>query len=985
MRMSNLKKVASCRTNRENSVGLQKGAGDFELYREMADIIKSYKADVMMTIADAMERLENWLRDDFVTTSKWQKADSSKKAMAKVKRYLEANPEKSMETTWIDFKFGGEEFTGFKPDFAILHEMPTPYFLNGEGLPEKMPMLQLVRFSAGKQKVGCGSRGRSLESTVDTHPFTLGAIFYAKRYFAERDVDFFGVQVCFDSLVSDVDNKEYKENGCYGAYDTNGSEKAARVCTYFIFRKGAMIRHSTGFNYHSQLPTDKFFPKMKELIEGIKSGETCSKADCEKCTLYNRCHYTEPPIALPEKTERAFHPEDIHLSPEQEAIVGAKNGIFRVLATAGAGKTFCMVLRVIRLIEDGMEPSEILLISFSNIAVEELRTRIEKMLKICGYDEDIDVNEFTIVTFNSLGYTLIKEYYEMLGFTKKPTLIDNIEQYDIIDELVRESEERIPGLDYENPFLKFGSNAVGVIAKLANLFDEIKRNHIETFADYDKFLGLTEKIHHAAAGEETVIAQEERAAARMVFKEFERYAKKLKDADIIDYADQSILVEELIRKSFEDGIDYILEMFNFHHIVVDEFQDSNEFQLTFVKALMGSMSFKSLMVVGDDSQAIYGFNGTSPENIIHFDKKLGMKVTDLELSETRRFGQDVCDIANAVLEPNTEKVEKHIHSSQPISEFQPRLIGFDSKTTEYDTIAMEMKQLIDDGVRPEDIIFLSTRNDDFDAIMKSLNKAGVPALKLSEKFTVNSRVVAIIALAKFILDFDNTVALMDYLNEAYGNTFFEFSPEEVEAIIEREKQQFIKLFIPMRDEEKLAEMLRLIDNIDISRDLTAQAFVQKVKDKARTCTSAYTLAAYIVKYEKYESTDEAKLTGKYPAVTLSTVWKAKGGEWDYVFCSLSSVDSTRGLNRDEIEEKRRLIFTMVTRMKKGLTVTSVKNLSRKTKTLEEERIPNRFYDEMKKIPGFDKSEVADIKKKPTKKASKKAATTTPTEQIEYAS
>lgn len=984
MKFSNLKKMASCRTNRENAVSLQKGAEEFELYCEMADVIKSYKTDVTMTISDAMERFETWLRDDFITTSKWQKADLSKKAMAKVERYLKANPEKSIKTTWINFRFGGEEFTGFKPDFAILHDMPTPYFLNAKGLPEKMPMLQLVRFSAGKQKVGCGSRGRSLESTVDTHPFTLGAIFYAKRYFAERNVEFFGVQVCFDSLVSDVDNKEYKEKGCYKAYDTNGSEKAARVCTYFIFHKGAIIRHFTEFNYSSQLPTNKFFPKMKELIEGIKSGETCPKADCEKCSLYNRCHYTEPPIALPEKTAQAFNSEDIHLSPEQEAIVGAKNGIFRVLATAGAGKTFCMVLRVIRLIEDGMEPSEMLLISFSNIAVEELRTRIGKMLKMFGYDEDIDVNEFTIVTFNSLGYTLIKEYYEILGFTKQPTLIDNIEQYDIIDELVRESEERIPGLDYENPFLKFGSNAVGAIAKLANLFDEIKRNHIETFADYDKFFGLTEKIHHAAAGAETVIAQEERVAARMVFKEFERYTKKLKDADIIDYADQSILVEELIKKSFEDGIDYILEVFKFKHIVVDEFQDSNEFQLKFVKALMGSMSFKSLMVVGDDSQAIYGFNGTSPENIIHFDKKLGIKVIDLELTETRRFGQDVCDIANAILAPNEQKVEKNIHSSQPISKFKPRLIGFDSKATEYDSIAMEMKKLIDDGVHPEDIIFLSTRNADFDEIMKSLNKAGVPALKLSEKFTVNSRVIAIIALAKFVLDFDNTVALMDYLNEAYGNTFFGFSPEEVESIVEREKQQFIKLFIPMRDDEKLTEMLRLIDNIDISRDLTAQAFVRKVKDKAGTCVSVYTLATYIVKYEKYDSDDEAKLTGKYPAVTLSTVWKAKGGEWDYVFCSLSSIDSTKGLNQSEIEEKRRLIFTMATRMKKGLTVTSVKTLLRKTTTFEAE-IPNRFYNEMKSITGFDKSEVDDIKKKPTKRAVKKATSTTPTEKIEDAS
>lgn len=971
MRLSKLKKVASCRKNRENAVLLQNGSAEFELYREMSDVITAYKFDPEMTISDALETLEAWLRDEFVTTSKWQKIESGEKAMAKVRRYLLSNPEKSLETEWISFLFSGEIYTGFRPDFVILKEIETPEFLNKQGLPEKIPMLQVIKFSAGKQKVGCGTRGRAIEATVNTHPFTLGAVFYAKQFFAKCNTHFFGIQVCFDSLVSEVDNKDYKEDGYYGRYEANSSEKAARTYTCFLFKKDAIVRHYTSQSaYSAQIPPQKFFSKMKELIDGINKSESCSKADCEKCILYNRCHYTEPPIALPEKSERAFNPEDIHLSPEQEAIVGARNGIFRVLATAGAGKTFCMVLRVIRLIETGVDPKDMLLVSFSNIAVEELRDRIGKMLKVFGYDEDIDVNEFTIATFNSLGNTLIQEYYELLGFSKKPALIDNIEQYDMISELVQESEERIPGLDYENPFLKFGSNTVGVVPKLGSFFDEIKRNHIETFADYDKYLGLTEKIHKSAAGAETVAAQEERSAMRMVFEEFEKYAKKLKDADIIDYADQSILVEELIKKSFEDGIDYILEVFHFEHIIVDEFQDSNEFQLQFVKALMENMSFKSLMVVGDDSQAIYGFNGTSPENIIHFDKKLGMKVVDLTLSETRRFGQDVCDIANAILAPNVEKVEKHIHSSQPTSEFVPRLIGFDSKTTEYDTIALEMRQLIDKGVHPEDIIFLSTKNDDLDAIMKSLNKVGVPALKLSEKFTGNSRVIAMIALAKFVLDFDNTVALMDYLNEAYGNTFFDCAPEEVEAIIEREKIQFVNLFLTMDDDERFTYIMQLIDKVDISCDLTAQAFVKKVKNRAETCVNAYDLAAYIVKYEKYDSSDEAKLTGKYPAVTLSTVWKAKGGEWDYVFCSLSSIDSAKRLDDNEIEERRRLIFTMVTRMKKGLTVTSVKNLSRKTKTLEEEGIPNRFYDEMKKIPGFDKSEIEDIKKKPVKKSSK---------------
>jgi len=973
-KFNTVKKVGTCKTHRENAVSLKKGTGEFALYREMSDIVRLYRTTPEATIEDVLEQFAEWLQTEYEVTSEWQRAGMAKKSLEKMERYLRACPEKSVATHFINFKFAGEEYTGFKPEYQ--HESAvaiSPSLFPGVKQKE-IRVLHLSKFSAGKQKISHALSGRrTLESSVSSHPYTLGCVFYALQTFTFAPREFWTVHVSFDALTSQQDDKEYKENGVYPAYSENIYTKDSRSGIYLTFCGKALVLVSdkapNEWTSRRNIHHRDFFGYFKKLIAEMQESEKCAQTDCEKCALYNRCHYTEPPIALEAPAERVIKAEDITLSEEQERIVSAKTGIFRVLATAGSGKTFCMVLRIIRLIEDGVDPSSMLLISFSTIAVDELRARIEKMLKVFGYDEFVNVNDFTIVTFNSLGYSLIKEYYEELDFEEVPGLVDNIEQFDHVGELVRSATEQIDGLDYDNPFLKFGSNCQGVVAKLGTLFDEIKRQHIDCFADYDKYLGLTEKIHTAAAGVDTVLAQEERAKYRKIFKEFERYSAMLKENNLIDYADQSILVERLIAKSFEDGIDYVLEKYDFEHIVVDEFQDSNEFQLAFVKALMGSMRFKSLMVVGDDSQAIYSFNNTSPENIINFDKKLGMKVTDLALTETRRFGQDVCDIANAVLEKNTEKVDKHIHSSQPVSEFKPRLIGFDSKTTEYDYIAEECKKLIDSGVRPEDIIFLSTRNDDFSAMMKSMNKAGVPALKLSEQFIANSRVIAIISLAKFVLDFDDTVALMDYLNAAYGNTFFEYSPEEVEMIVQREKEQFVSLFIPMSDEERFAYFIQLLKGIDISRDLTAEAFLDKVFDKAKTYRNVFKLASYILKYEQYQSTDEAKLTGKYPAVTLSTVWKAKGGEWDYVFCSLSSVDSTRGLNRAEVEEKRRLIFTMITRMKKGLTVTSVKNLSRKSRVEGEETIPNRFYGEMKEIAGFDKLEIADVKK------SKKPAST----------
>ena len=196
--------------------------------------------------------------------------------------------------------------------------------------------------------------------------------------------------------------------------------------------------------------------------------KTCTeKSDCKDCRYYDLC-YTEF-----EKRHKMERPEvalktidDITLTDAQLSFISFREGECRVNAVAGSGKTTIVTLRTLGLLEEGVDPTKILMVTFSEKAKEEMSTRLQSFASgkiVEGLN--LDVKKVQVETFNSWGQHVLDDNYSLLGFTQKPSLVDDISKKDIIIRLL-EKHRSLP-LDYRNPFMSTRA-AEGAVVKLGN-------------------------------------------------------------------------------------------------------------------------------------------------------------------------------------------------------------------------------------------------------------------------------------------------------------------------------------------------------------------------------------------------------------------------------------------------------------------------------------------------------------------------------------
>ena len=222
--------------------------------------------------------------------------------------------------------------------------------------------------------------------------------------------------------------------------------------------------------------------------------------------------------------------------------------------------------------------------------------------------------------------------FKKFGFTEPPKLIEKVEKYDIIFELL-ENNDKLEGYDYRNPVMDFRYSK-GVVVKLANVFDYIKAYNAIT---PDK---LIDKV--------------EESEIEKVLDMYKQYNEILKQKNLMEYQDQINLIVQLV----ENG-DEILQQYNYKHVIVDEFQDTDAMQLDLVLFLSNQPAFESLMVVGDDAQSIFGFRNTSQENILNFHLMFN-EVKDIEIVENFRSTPEIIALANALNEYNNNKTDKNL-------------------------------------------------------------------------------------------------------------------------------------------------------------------------------------------------------------------------------------------------------------------------------------------------------------------------------------
>jgi len=418
--------------------------------------------------------------------------------------------------------------------------------------------------------------------------------------------------------------------------------------------------------------------------------------------------YTLKTPAKPQKTYRVRYEEE--LNSEQLEVVMAGEGPLLVIAGAGSGKTRALTYRVSRLIEDGIDPQEILLLTFTNKAAREMLSRVEQLVTI-------DTRRIWGGTFHSVGNRLLRHYAEAIGYRANFSILDDEDAKEMMDSAV--SSLGIKTLERRFPK---GDVLLDIYSFLINT-----RTPLE--------LHLEENYPHFAIYKEEIV------------NVFHRYKDRKREANAMDFDD--LLVNwKLLLEEHED-ISAVLKR-KFRYILVDEYQDTNKLQADVVDA-MGSVR-SNVMVVGDDAQSIYSFRGASFENIITFPLRWP-QATIYKLETNYRSTPQILQLANQTIAHNRFQFQKELHAVRGDGP-DPAVVGVDDVFEQASFIAQRILELRDEGEKLSDIAVLYRSHYQSLELQMELSRRLIPyEIRSGVRFFEQAHIKDVIAYLKIITNY----------------------------------------------------------------------------------------------------------------------------------------------------------------------------------------------------------------------------------------
>jgi DNA helicase-2/ATP-dependent DNA helicase PcrA len=370
--------------------------------------------------------------------------------------------------------------------------------------------------------------------------------------------------------------------------------------------------------------------------------------------------YTLKTPAKPQQQYRVRYEEE--LNSEQLEVVYAGEGPLLVIAGAGSGKTRTLTYRVSRLIEDGIDPSDILLVTFTNKAAREMLSRVEQLVTI-------DTRRISGGTFHSIGNRLLRRHAEPLGFRSNFTILD--------DEDAREMmESAVSSLGIKTLEMRFPKGDV-----LLDIYSFVlnTRTPLE--------LHLEQNFPHFSIYKDEMV------------NVFRRYKERKRQANAMDFDDLLVYWKVLLDDHPE--LSEALKR-KYRYILVDEYQDTNKLQAEIVDAM--SSVRRNVMVVGDDAQSIYSFRGASFENILTFP----LRFPDAEiykLETNYRSTRQILELANHSIEHNRFQFQKELRAVRGDGP-EPAVVGVDDVFEQAAFVAQRILELRDEGEKLDDIAVL---------------------------------------------------------------------------------------------------------------------------------------------------------------------------------------------------------------------------------------------------------------------------------------
>ncbi|WP_125154839.1 ATP-dependent helicase [Clostridium rectalis] len=646
------------------------------------------------------------------------------------------------------------------------------------------------------------------------------------------------------------------------------------------------------------------------------NSEKCQSSDCEFCNYGTLCNhkYIDKSDGVEEVESLKKCNGEVKLTEAQKQVVGIEEGNYRVNSVAGSGKSTTMVLRAIELFKKGYKPNDILMITFTNKGCEELKEKITYWLSY--YDiKGIYPRNLNIFTFNSFGESVISKEWGKLGFTEKPQLATMMDINDIIKELLKEYN-KIEWLNYKNPLLNY-PNAKGAFKQLLIYFNLIKSFNYNA-------VSLIENVLIKEKGNLSIKELKEKSF--LIFDLYDKFNEKLQEKNLLQYQDQVLYLIELLEEYPE-----LKNMYGYKHIIVDEYQDTDSTQVDLLHLLSKCDRFKSLMVVGDNSQAIYSFRNTTPKNILKFDREF-KNVKDIFLLNNFRSTPQICNVANKLDKLNSQRIDKEIISKKENGQI-PQLLEFKIINNENKYIVNLIQEKIREGMSKHEICYIARTKKELLELQKLLNEKGIPNMvEASELYLDNTNVQCIINLANFFRNMEQDYYLMEYLLIA-DNRLLEIDKESFKEIVQTIKNEIMEEVQEInnkvddesiegvnKEELKINCFYKRIQSI-IDKDEVAKSFIENIQN--RKFYTFNELLSYLYKIALYnDDTSIKKDDKKYNAVILTTAHSSKGKEWSVVINSINKYKYEDIKNDlDLLEEERRLLFVSLTRAKDELYIT----------------------------------------------------------------
>ena len=604
------------------------------------------------------------------------------------------------------------------------------------------------------------------------------------------------------------------------------------------------------------------------------------------------------------------------LNDKQKEAVLATEGPCLVIAGAGSGKTKVLTHKIAYLIgEKGVSPWNILAITFTNKAANEMKDRAVKLVG------DI-ANDMWIGTFHSICVRILRKYIDRIGFTSSFVIFDTTDQKSIVKESMKE--------------LKIDD---------------------KMFTDKSIMYEISNAKNDMIEPEEYAKRTNNEVRKEVIAEVYKLYQRKLRENnaldfdDIINYTIKILMQEPDVLQYYSDKFKYVL---------VDEYQDTNKAQFMLI-SLLSAMN-GNITVVGDNDQGIYSFRGADIKNILNFEKDFpGTKIIKLE--QNYRCTKSILDVANAVIKNNEVKYEKKLWTENE----KGKLVTAHLANNEYDEATYVVEQIEhlkrEEYYKYSDFAVLYRMNTQSRSIEDILRREDIPYKIIGGlKFYERKEIKDIIAYLRLIYNTKDNLSLRRIINEpkrgvgktsldqiaeiadTYGKSMYEVIKNAAEYGLNRvytNTREFVQTIDELVAKSEEMTVSELTQSILRNTGYTKALELENTKEAENRIENLEEFLTVTMEFEEEAendlgtflenmalTSDVDSLEETEDTVTLMTLHSAKGLEYPVVFMvgmEEGIFPSYRSIDEGGVEEERRLCYVGITRAKEHLFMTCARS------------------------------------------------------------